>query len=135
MPIQYRSDALRLSLQALHRDAPSVRGSAVITQDGLLIAAYPPGWDENIHDPTGGEHVAAMAAVMMSTAERTAKRLEQGEIERMIIEGASNILAVFPITHDSSLAILVAKDAKLGLTLHAARQAAENLRGILHKAR
>jgi predicted regulator of Ras-like GTPase activity (Roadblock/LC7/MglB family) len=135
MPIQYRSEALRIGLQTLHRNAPSVLGSAIITQDGLVIAAYPPGWDADIHDPTGGEHVAAMAAVMMATAERTALRLAQGGLERMIIEGANNVLAVLPITPDSSLAILIEKDAKLGLTLHAARQAAEQIRGILNKAR
>ena len=66
MPAKYRSDAILSSLAALQKAAPDVRGAALITQDGLVIAAYPPGWDDDIHDPTGGEHVAATAAVRLS---------------------------------------------------------------------
>lgn len=133
MPIQYRSDALFQNLQALHRNAPGLRGSAVITHDGLVIAAYPPGWDGDIHDPTGGEHVAALAAVVATQAERTLTRLEQGAMERVLMEGEHGTIAVLPITEDAALAILIVKDAKLGLTLHAARQAADTLRGVLQK--
>jgi predicted regulator of Ras-like GTPase activity (Roadblock/LC7/MglB family) len=135
MPIQYRSDALHRSLQTLHRQAPAIRGSAVITQDGLVIAAFPPGWDENIHDPTGGDHVAALAAVVAGQAERTLTRLDQGKMQRVLMEGEHGTIAVLPITHDAALAILVQKDAKLGLTLHAARRAADDLSAILDKTR
>ncbi len=134
MPIQYRSDALLQGLKALHRGAPAVRGSAVITQDGLVIAAYPPGWDGDIHDPTGGEHVAALAAVVATQAERTLTRLEQGAMERVLMEGEHGTIAVLPITADAALAILLQKDAKLGLTLHAAKQTADTLRVVLDKA-
>jgi len=135
MPIQYRSDALHRHLQSLHRGAPDVRGSAIITEDGLVIAAYPPGWDGDIHDPTGGEHVAAMAAVIAGAAERTIERLEQGGLERVLIEGENGIVAVFPVTKDASLALLIAKDAKLGLTLHAARQTAREIHTVLEQSR
>jgi predicted regulator of Ras-like GTPase activity (Roadblock/LC7/MglB family) len=132
MPIQYRSDSLHQSLAALHRQAPDVLGSALITGDGLVIASYPPGWDSDIHDPTGGENVAAMAAVVVSTAERTMARLALGNLERVMLEGEHHIVGVFPATHDAALAVLIAKDAKLGLTLHSARQAALEIANILN---
>ncbi|MBL8058482.1 MAG: roadblock/LC7 domain-containing protein [Anaerolineales bacterium] len=135
MPIQYRSDALRRSLQTLHHQAPAVRGSAVITQDGLVIAAFPPGWDENIHDPTGGDHVAALAAVVAGQAEKTLARLNQGQMERVLMEGEHGTIAVLPITHDAALAVLILKDAKLGLTLHAARRAADEIQSVLDKTK
>lgn len=135
MPLQYRSDALRRTLQDLHRQAPAVRGSAIITQDGLVIAAFPAGWDENIHDPTGGEHVAALAAVVAGQAEKTLTRLNQGAMERVLMEGEHGTIAVLPVTHDAALAILVDKDAKMGLTLHAARRAADELHVVLNKAK
>jgi predicted regulator of Ras-like GTPase activity (Roadblock/LC7/MglB family) len=135
MPVQYRSDALKQSLQTLHRRAPAVRGSAIITQDGLVIAAHPPGWDtSDINDPTGGEHVAALAAVVATQAERTLTRLAQGTMQRVLMEGEHGTIAVLPITDDSALAVLIEKDAKLGLTLHAAKQAAESLRAVLQKS-
>lgn len=135
MPVEYRSEALYRSLQALHHGAASIRGSAVFTPDGLVIAAFPPGWDEDIHDPAGGDHVAARAAVAAGQAEQALARLGQGRLERVLIEGEAGTLAVLPVTPDAALAILIAKNAKLGLTLHAARQAAEELQTILNPAR
>jgi predicted regulator of Ras-like GTPase activity (Roadblock/LC7/MglB family) len=135
MPIEYRSDLLRRSLATLHRNAPGVHGSAVITTDGLVIALYPPGWDRDIQDPTGGENVAAMAAVVAGLAERTMNRLAQGELERVVMEGEHGTVGVFPATHDSALAVLIAKDAKLGLTLHVARRTADEIREILRVAK
>ena len=133
MPVEYRSDVLRRTLATLHRTAPDVRGSAIITMDGLVITLFPPGWDSNIQDPTGGENVAAISAVVVGQAEKTMKRLAQGELERILMEGENGTIAVFPITADSALAMLIKKDAKLGLTLHAARHAADDLRDILKK--
>jgi predicted regulator of Ras-like GTPase activity (Roadblock/LC7/MglB family) len=131
MPIEYRSDALLRSLATLHADAPEILGSAIITHDGLVIASYPPGWDADIHDPTGGENVAAMAAVVVGLAEKTLTRLDQGGLERVVMEGDRGAVGVFPATPDSALALLIAKDAKLGLILHAARQAADQIRIIV----
>jgi predicted regulator of Ras-like GTPase activity (Roadblock/LC7/MglB family) len=131
MPIQYRSDAILSSLAALQRAAPGVRGAALITQDGLVIAAYPPGWDADIHDPIGGEHVAATAAVLAGQAERILTRLDQGALEQVVMEGERGLLAVQRATADAALALLIAKDAQLGLTLHAARRAAAEIRAIL----
>lgn len=134
MPLHYRSDALHRCLHDLHRQAPGLRGSAIITHDGLVIAAYPPGWDSNIHDPTGGENVAAMAAVVVSTANRAMERLAQGELERVLMEGARGTMGVWPTTPDAALAILIEKEAKLGLTLLAARQTAQEIRTVLSEA-
>jgi predicted regulator of Ras-like GTPase activity (Roadblock/LC7/MglB family) len=131
MPIQYRSEAILSSLAALQRAAPAVRGAALVTPDGLVIAAYPPGWDADIHDPTGGEHVAATAAVLAGQAERILTRLDQGTLEQVLVEGERGLMAVLRATADAALALLIAKDAKLGLTLHAARLAAAEIRAIL----
>ncbi len=131
MPIQDRSESILRSLAALHQAAPEIHGSAVITHDGLVIASYPPGWDVDIHDPTGGQNVAAMSAVVATQAERMAARLEQGELERVLVEGQHGTVGIFPITSDTTLALLIAKDVKLGLVLHVARQAASQLRTTL----
>ncbi len=135
MPAEYRSDQLRRTLANLHRAASNVQGSAVITLDGFIIALYPPGWDSNVQDPRGGDNVAALASVVVEQAEKTLKRLAQGQLERVLLEGEDGTIAVFPITSDSALALLIGKNSKMGLTLHAAREAAETLRGILKKAK
>jgi len=131
MPTELRSDALLRSLAELIQAAPEIRGAAIMTHDGLVIASYPPGWDADIHDPTGGENVAAMAAVVVGLAEKTLTRLDQGELQRVVMEGQRGTMAVLPATPDSALALLIAQDARLGLILYAAREAAEQIRTIL----
>jgi predicted regulator of Ras-like GTPase activity (Roadblock/LC7/MglB family) len=134
MPIQYRSDTLLRSLAELHKQAAGLRGLTLITPDGLVIAAYPPGWDADIHDPTGGEHVAAMAAVVAGEAERILNRLDQGDLQQVLIEGERGTFAVMRVSREAALALLLSKDAKLGLILNAARQAAEGIRATLNPA-
>jgi predicted regulator of Ras-like GTPase activity (Roadblock/LC7/MglB family) len=131
MPVEYRSEALLRSLAALHQDAPEIHGSAVFTHDGLVIASYPPGWDADIHAPTGGENVAAMASVVVGMAVRTLTRLDQGGLQRVLLEGERGAVGVFPATADTALAVLIPKDAHMGLVLHAARQAADRICAIL----
>jgi predicted regulator of Ras-like GTPase activity (Roadblock/LC7/MglB family) len=126
-----RSDALNRALTTLHHEAPGLHGSAVITQEGLVIAVYPPGWDGDIHDPLGGDNVSAMAAVVAGLAEKTLTRLDQGALERVLMEGERGTVGVFPATPDAALAVLITKDAKLGLTMHAARRATDQIRTIL----
>jgi predicted regulator of Ras-like GTPase activity (Roadblock/LC7/MglB family) len=133
MPTEYRSEALTRSLAQLHREAPAVRGSALISPEGLVIAAYPPGWDGDLRNPAGAESVAALAAVMAGAAARTLGRLEQGAVQRVLAEGEQGTLAVLPVAADASLALLIERDARLGLVLQAARQAAEVLRQVLDR--
>jgi predicted regulator of Ras-like GTPase activity (Roadblock/LC7/MglB family) len=134
MPSSSRSDALRQSLLLLHRSVPDISGSAIITSDGLVIAMYPPGWDSDIQNPTGADSVAAMAAVISSAAERTVARLDQGALERVLIEGERGTVGVFPCTPDSALAVLIAKDAKLGLAARVAQKTAQEIGGILKRS-
>ncbi len=131
MPIVHRSDLLLRSLAALQRAVPAVKGAALITADGLVIAAYPPGWDADIHAPTGGEHVAAMAAVLAGQAERALARLDQGGFQHILVAGERGTLVILHATADASLAVLIAQDAPLGLALQAARQAAAELSATL----
>ncbi len=131
MPIAYRSDALLRSLASLHHDAPEILGSTILTHDGLVIASYPPGWDGDIHAPAGGENVAAMAAVVVGLAEKTLTRLDQGPLQQVLMAGEHGTVAVFPATADSALALLIARDARLGLILHTASRAAEQIRAII----
>jgi predicted regulator of Ras-like GTPase activity (Roadblock/LC7/MglB family) len=133
MPSSTRSEALHQSLLLLHRRVPALRGSAVITTDGLVVAIYPPGWDNDIQNPTGADSVAAMAAVISGAAERTLARLDQGALERVLIEGQQGTIGVFPCTPDSALAVLMAKDAKLGLASHLAQQTAQEIGSILKR--
>ena len=129
MEIHYREDSLRQTLEHLHRRLPDVRGSVIVDNAGLLVTAYPP--VDEADSPTGGDQVAAMASVLLGLAGRTLDRLAQGDVGRMLIEAENGILVVVPATSEAALAVLIGKEAKIGLAMHAIRRCAEEIRAIL----
>jgi predicted regulator of Ras-like GTPase activity (Roadblock/LC7/MglB family) len=124
MPQQYRSEMLERILRTLHVAADGVKASVIVNSDGLLVAAFPPGDDDNPHEnPTSSPQVAAMAATLIGLAERTLARLAQGELERLLMEGENGVMIVYPAGR-ASVAVLAEKDARLSYVLYATRKAA-----------
>ncbi len=131
MSQQYRSDALEEKLKMLHTFVEGVKATVIVNIDGLLVAAYPPGDEENPHEnPTSSPQVAAMSATLIGLAERTLKRLAQGELERLLMEGESGVMVVYPAGR-ASLAVLVDKHARIARVLVAAKKAAAEIEEIL----
>lgn len=131
MTQQYRSEALEKQLKDLHDGVDGVKATVIVNIDGLLVAAYPAGDDENPHEnPTSSPQVAAMSATLIGLAERTLKRLAQGELERLLMEGEDGVMVVYPAGR-ASLAVLVEKDARIAKVLFAAKKASAEIMGIL----
>ncbi len=131
MPPQYRSEMLERILKTLHVAADGVRASVIVNSDGLLVAAYPPGDEENPHEnPTSSPQVAAMSATLIGLAERTLARLAQGDLERLLMEGEDGVMVIYPAGR-ASVAVLTEKDARLSYVLYATRKAAADVRALL----
>ncbi|RMG84346.1 MAG: roadblock/LC7 domain-containing protein [Chloroflexi bacterium] len=131
MTQQYRSDALENRLKLLHDMTEGITATVVVNVDGLLVAAYPAGDEENPHEnPTSSPQVAAMSATLIGLAERTLRRLEQGEFKRLMMEGENGVMVVYP-SGRASLAVLVKNDAELAHVLFAAKKAAADIAEIL----
>jgi predicted regulator of Ras-like GTPase activity (Roadblock/LC7/MglB family) len=131
MSQQYRSEALEDKLRNLHTLVDGVKATVIVNIDGLLVAAYPPGDEENPHEnPTSSPQVAAMSATLIGLAERTLKRLAQGELERLLMEGEDGVMVVYPAGR-ASLAVLVDKDARIAKVLFAAKKASIEITEIL----
>ncbi|HLF01323.1 MAG TPA: roadblock/LC7 domain-containing protein [Anaerolineales bacterium] len=130
MVAQYREDTLRQTLQNLSEITPDVRAAVIVNVDGLVVASYPP-HNTDVHDPLGDQSVAATTALIIGLAKQTLDRLDQGGLERIMIEGAEGAIGVLPCTHDAALAVLITKGAKIGLALNAARRAANEIRSVL----
>lgn len=128
---QYREHQLNRELRMACELPVGVLAAVIMTMDGLLVTSYPNTTDD-LDDPTGGEAVAAMAAVATGLAEQTLDRLRQGKLNRVMIEGNDGTLVIYPATDDAALAILVASDAKLGLALAIGRRLARTIRDILN---
>jgi predicted regulator of Ras-like GTPase activity (Roadblock/LC7/MglB family) len=128
---EYRSEILERTLRTLHTAVPGIIASVIVNIDGLLVSAYPPGNDESpSENPTSSPQVAAMAATLIGLAERTLGRLAQGELERLLMEGEDGVMVVYPAGR-AALAVLVAKDVKMGNVLYAASRARNDVMKIL----
>jgi predicted regulator of Ras-like GTPase activity (Roadblock/LC7/MglB family) len=128
---EYRSETLERTLRTLHLAVPGILASVIVNIDGLLVSAYPPGNDDNLtENPTSSPQVAAMAATLIGLAERTLGRLAQGDLERLLMEGEDGVMVVYPAGR-AALAVLVAKDVKMGNVLYAAARARDDVMRIL----
>jgi len=131
MSQKYRSDELEEKLRTLHTVVDGIKATVIVNIDGLLVAAFPPGDEDNPHEnPTSSPQVAAMSATLIGLAERTLGRLAQGDLERLLMEGEEGVMVVYPAGR-ASLAVLVDKEARLAHVLFAAKKAAAEIQEIL----
>lgn len=131
MTQQTREERLEYTLKILHSAVDGIKATVIVNIDGLLVAAYPPGDEENPHEnPTSSPQVAAMSATLIGLAERTLGRLAQGDLERLLMEGEEGVMVVYPAGR-ASLAVLAEKDARLSHILGATKKAAAEVAEIL----
>ena len=128
---KFRQELIDETLRRLHVAVEGITASVVVNRDGLLVAAFPPGDDSDpLANPTSSPQVAAMAATLIGLAERTLGRLEQGELERLLMEGEEGVMVVYPAGR-ATLAVLVGKEQKLGPVLYAAARTAKDVANVL----
>src|SRR5260370_41383837 len=128
---KFRQELIDDTLRKLHHAVQGIKASVVVNSDGLLVAAFPPGDDDDpLANPTSSPQGAAMSAKLIGLAERTLGRLEQGELERLMMEGEDGVMVVYP-SGRATLAVLVDKDQKLGPVLYAAARTAKDVAEVL----
>jgi hypothetical protein len=135
MPQVYRVDLLERELQKLQEEVRGIQGAVVVSIEGLVIAAYPPGEEHATLDgnPTDSPQVAAMAATLVAISEKVLQRLARGDIDRLLIEGDDGALVVVPAGIEAALAALVGKEVKMGITLMALKRTAKKIAEVLAK--
>ena len=120
MPREYREERLvRVLREQLHENIEGVQEAVIVTNDGLVVAAYPGAVDEqNARSDTGTSHwVAALAAEIIAQSRRAFGQLAQGAVNRILIDGQSGSMIVVPASDQAALAVMVDPQAKLGLAM------------------
>ncbi len=129
--METREEKLERTLKTLHSAVEGIKATVIVNIDGLLVAAFPPGDEENPHEnPTSSPQVAAMSATLIGLAERTLGRLAQGDLERLLMEGEEGVMVVYPAGR-ASLAVLAEKNARMAYILYATKRAAAEVAQIL----
>jgi predicted regulator of Ras-like GTPase activity (Roadblock/LC7/MglB family) len=128
----YKTDLLEEALKELCSKLEGVQGAVIVSIEGFVVAAYTPHESEMDEEgPTSSPQVAAMAATLIALGERTLSRLAQGEMIRLLVEGNDGGMLVVPANRRASVAVMVGREAKMGLVLYALQQSAGKISGIL----
>jgi uncharacterized protein len=112
-----RSERLDRAIHALLAQTPEIEAAAVVSFDGLpMAAALPPSMDE--------DRVAAMSAALLSLGERAAQGLGRGELSQVYIEGDSGTVFLVSCDDEAVLVAVASKGAKVGMMLYEVRRTA-----------
>lgn len=113
-----RAQMLKSVLSDLNGSSADIEASAVISVDGLMMAALlPAGLDE--------DKVGAMSAATLSLGERTAAELARGQLEQVLIKGQGGFVLITSAGPEAVLTVMAKPHAKLGLIFLDVKRAAE----------
>ena len=119
-----RVEHLNKILRALQSGSPDVEASALISEDGLMIAsALPAHVDE--------ARVAGMSATLLSLDTRAATELERGTVDQVLVHGDEGYVVMTRAGTGTLLLALTTREAKLGLVFYDMDHAATEIRKIL----
>ena len=114
-----RVEELNRVLRTLQSGTPDIEASALISQDGLMIASALPQHIEEMR-------VAGMSSTLLSLGARAAHELERGQLEQVLIRGPQGYAVMVQASEGTMLLVLATQEAKLGLIfLDASRAVAE----------
>ena len=119
-----RLDNLNKILKNLQNESPGVEASALISEDGLMIAsALPQDLDET--------RVAGMTATLLNLGTRAAVELRRGDVREVIVRGEHGYSVMISAGRGALLLVLTNENSKLGLIFFDMREAIKAIRTIL----
>lgn len=119
-----RVEELNRVLRNLQSGSPDVEASALISEDGLMIASALP---QNIDET----RVAGMSATLLSLGTRAATELQRGVVQDVIVRGEHGYAVMLAAGRGVLLLVLANENAKLGLIFFDMREAIAAIKKIL----
>lgn len=119
-----KTEKLNELLRGLNSSSADIEASAVMSVDGLTIAAL-------LSQPIDEDRVGAMSAAMLSIGQRTARELHRGGLEQVMVKGERGYVLIIGAGKEAALAVVARETAKLGLVFLEARRAAEAIGALL----
>lgn len=119
-----RADMLNSILSDLNGSSADIEASAVISMDGLMMAAaLPAEFDQ--------DRVGAMSAAILSLGDRTSKELARGSLEQVLIRGAKGYVLLTHAGDEAVVTALAKPNAKLGLIFLDVKRAADAIANVI----
>lgn len=119
-----RTDQLNTILRSLQSGTPDIEASALISEDGLMIASALPQHVDEIR-------VAGMSSTLLSLGTRACMELDRGELKQVLIRGDHGFAVMVTAAQGTMLLALTTADAKLGLIFLDMARAVKEISKIL----
>ena len=119
-----RTDALNGILRSLQSGSPEIEASALVSEDGLMIASALPQHVDEVR-------VAGMSATLLSLGQRAVSELDMGEMSQVLIKGEKGYAVMVSASVGTSLVVLTTQDAKLGMVFLDMNRAVNEITKVL----
>ena len=119
-----RLDELNRILRKLQNDSPGIEASALISEDGLMIARAE---TVNMEET----RVAGMTATLLNLGTRAAAELSRGAVQEVIVRGEHGYAVVISAGRGVLLLAVTNETSKLGLVFFDMREAIRALQQVL----
>ncbi len=119
-----RGERLEAAVRGIVERATALQGVAVITLDGLVIAAALPPNLEQLR-------VGAVAAGILSLSGRSIAQLERGEFQQTLIQGSEGNIVITYAGKNAAFVGITGKGANLGMVLLEVREGTKAVAEIL----
>jgi len=120
----HRADQLNRTLRKLQHDSPGVEASALISEDGLMIASA-------LSQDMEETRVAGMTATLLNLGSRATIELSRGNVQEVIVRGEHGYAVLISAGRGALLLALTNENAKLGLVFFDMREAVRSLEKVL----
>jgi predicted regulator of Ras-like GTPase activity (Roadblock/LC7/MglB family) len=119
-----RLEELNRVLRRLQTDSPGIEASALISEDGLMIARA-----ETVNMEEA--RVAGMTATLLNLGTRAAAELSRGSVQEVIVRGEYGYAVVISAGRGVLLLAVTNETSKLGLVFFDMREAIRALQKVL----
>ena len=119
-----RTEELNRVLRSLQSGTPEIEASALISDDGLMIASALPQHVEEVR-------VAGMSSTLLSLGTRAATELGRGDVQQVLIRGENGYAVMVRAASGTMLLCMTTADAKLGLVFLDMSRAVKEIERVL----
>jgi len=122
-----RDKLLRPVLRALNASSEDIEASAVVSGDGLTIAAV-------LGEGVDADRFGAMCASLLALAARAAQEISRGQLKQVLVEGERGTMLLVHAGNDAVLAVAARPTKNLGMVFLEARRSAQKVNDTLAMA-
>jgi predicted regulator of Ras-like GTPase activity (Roadblock/LC7/MglB family) len=124
MAAETRREQLANSLRNLLDSSGDINGVAVVSMDGLIMAADLPSGVEQAR-------VGAVAAAILSLSGRSVGQLKRGNLEQTTVQGSDGHIIITHASDKAALVALTGKNVNLGMVFLEVQECAEAVAGLI----